>query len=112
HGRLTQLAGINATGYLLGDALTPPTGYTLPNAGDPVLLADGTPLYGESAPPSYIPMMRTTGLGIDAAGNVWTCNNWKPDFNSDLIDDPFSGGQGNPGGDGMLIWLGLATPPR
>jgi hypothetical protein len=23
-------------------------------------------------------MMRTTGVNIDAAGNVWTCNNWNP----------------------------------
>jgi hypothetical protein len=111
HGRLTQLAGINANGYRLGDGLTPPTGYTLPSEGDQVLLADNNPLYGPGAPPSTIPMMRTTGLNIDAAGNVWTCNNWKPDFTSDAIDDPWTGGTGNPGGDGMLIWVGLAKPP-
>lgn len=109
HGRLTQLAGANATGYLFGDAMTPPTGYTLPSAGCPVLLADGTPLYGEGGPDCFIPMMRTTGLGVDAAGNVWTCNNWKPNFDVD-IGDPFTNTAGNPGGDGMLIWLGLATP--
>ena len=28
-------------------------------------------------------MMRTTGVNIDAAGNVWTCNNWKPNFDND-----------------------------
>lgn len=111
HGRLTQLAGVNASGYLFGDAMTPPTGYTLPSAGCPVLLADGTPLYGEGGADCFIPMMRTTGLGVDAAGNVWTCNNWKPDFNID-IGDPLMNVAGNPGGDGMLIWLGLATPPR
>jgi hypothetical protein len=104
HGRLTQLAGINAKGYLLGDALTPPTGYTLPSAGSPVLLHDGTPLYGPDGPPCFIPMMRTTGVSVDAAGNVWTCNNWKPDFDNDI--------GGNPGGDGMLIWVGLAKPVR
>jgi hypothetical protein len=48
-------------------------------------------------------MMRTTGLQVDAAGNVWTCNNWKPDFDIDTKG-------GNPGGDGMLIWVGVATP--
>jgi hypothetical protein len=109
HGRLTQLAGINATGYLLGDALTPPTGYTLPSAGSQVLLNDLTPLYGKDGPECYIPMMRTTGLGIDAAGNVWTCNNWKPDFDND-VGNPVTGKPGNPGGDGMLIWVGLAKP--
>jgi hypothetical protein len=48
-------------------------------------------------------MMRTTGVNIDAAGNVWTCNNWKPNFDNDTAG-------GNPGGDGMLIWVGLAKP--
>jgi hypothetical protein len=48
-------------------------------------------------------MMRTTGVNIDAAGNIWTCNNWKPNFDNDTI-------AGNPGGDGMLIWVGLAKP--
>lgn len=109
HGRLTQLAGINAKGYRLGDALTPPTGYTLPSAGCPVLLHNGTPLYGENGPPCFIPMMRTTGVGVDAAGNVWSCNNWKPNFDID-IGDPLTNTAGNPGGDGMLIWVGLATP--
>jgi hypothetical protein len=47
--------------------------------------------------------MRTTGVNIDPAGNVWTCNNWKPDFDNDTVG-------GNPGGDGMLIWVGLAKP--
>jgi hypothetical protein len=49
-------------------------------------------------------MMRTTGVNIDQAGNVWTCNNWKPDFDADRA--------GNPGGDGMVIFIGLATPPK
>jgi len=105
HGRLTQLAGINATNHRLGDGLTPQTGYTLPSAGSPVLLHDNTPLYGGDTK-SFIPMMRTTGVNIDAAGNVWTCNNWKPNFDNDAI----GGAAGNPGGDGMLIWVGLAKP--
>ena len=105
HGRLTQLAGINAIHHRLGDGLTPQTGYTLPSAGSPVLLHDTTPLYGGNTK-SFIPMMRTTGVNIDAAGNVWTCNNWKPNFDNDAI----GGAAGNPGGDGMLIWVGLAKP--
>lgn len=62
--------------------------------------------------PCYIPMMRTTGLNIDAAGNVWTTNNWKPDFTNDAFGDPFTGSPSNPGGDGMLIWVGVAAPKR
>jgi sugar lactone lactonase YvrE len=108
HGRVTQLAG-HRSGHRLGDALTPQTGYTLPSAGAQVLLHDGTPLYGPGAPPSYIPMMRTTGVAVDAAGNVWTCNNWKPAFDVAVFGDPFTGSP-NPGGDGMIIWLGLAKP--
>jgi hypothetical protein len=49
-------------------------------------------------------MMRTTGVAIDQAGNVWTANNWKPDVHIDFTTDP--------GGDGMVIFAGLAKPPR
>ena len=42
-------------------------------------------------------------LHIDQAGNIWSINNWKPDF---LIDKLL-----NPGGDGILIFVGLAAPP-
>jgi hypothetical protein len=107
-GRLTALAGANAAtrpaGLNMGDPITPPTGYTLPSAGSQVLLHNGVPLYGVGAAPSFIPMMRTTGLAIDQAGNVWTVNNWKPDFDIDITS--------NPGGDGVVIFVGLAKPPR
>ena len=103
-GRVTQLVGANApAGLALGHPLTPDTGYTLPSAGSQVLLHNGDPLYGPGKPPSFTPMMRTTGLNVDRAGNVWTCNNWKPDF---YVDH----GVGNPGGDGMIIFLGVAAP--
>jgi hypothetical protein len=49
-------------------------------------------------------------VNIDAAGNVWTCNNWKPSFDNDLFGDPFTGTPGNSGGDGLLIFVGLAKP--
>jgi hypothetical protein len=49
--------------------------------------------------------MRTTGVNIDQAGNVWACNNWKPNFELDHEEN------GNPGGDGMVIFLGVAKPP-
>ena len=63
------------------------------------------PLYGEGSDPVYIPFMRTTGLNIDQGGNVWVCNNWRPNFELDHEAN------GNPGGDGMVIFIGLAKPP-
>ncbi|HEX6039317.1 hypothetical protein [Longimicrobium sp.] len=107
---LTRLAGANPAtrpeGMLTGHPLTPHTGYTLPSGGDPVLLRTGTPLYGPDGQPCYSPLMRQTSCVIDAAGNVWVVNNWKPDFTTD-----FPTYTGNPGGDGLVIFVGLA-PPR
>jgi hypothetical protein len=99
-GRLTVLTG--AKGTKLGEPISPPSGYTLHTAGDPALLHDGTPLYAGDGPECFIPMMRTTAVRVDASGNVWTCNNWKPNFNIDIDT--------NPGGDGMVIFIGLAKP--
>ena len=48
-------------------------------------------------------MMRQTNSMIDQAGNIWSLNNWKPDFDTDLCC--------NPGGDGVVIFVGLAAPP-
>jgi len=105
-GRLTKLWGINPPpGRHVGDPISPPTGYTLPTAGSEVLLHNGEPLYGTNAQPTFIPMMRQTSVQIDQAGNIWSINNWKPDFDIDTI------GQ-NPGGDGIIIFVGLAAPPR
>ena len=50
--------------------------------------------------------MRMTSVTIDAAGNVWAVNNWKPRFGTD-----FEPKHGNPGGDGIVIFVGLAKPP-
>ena len=105
-GRLTKLWGVNAPpGHSTGDPISPATGYTVPSAGSEVLLHNGERLYGAQGPPCFIPMMRQTALGIDQAGNIWSLNNWKPDFDIDSI------GQ-NPGGDGIIIFVGLASPPR
>jgi hypothetical protein len=107
-GRLTKLCGSDRAlcppGAKTGDAITPTTGYTMPSAGSQVLLHDGSPLYGPNAPPSFIPMMRQTASVIDRAGNLWTVNNWKPNLTVDATV--------NPGGDGILIFVGLAPPPR
>lgn len=104
---VSLLAGANPAtrpaGTQTGDPLTPPTGYTLPSAGSPVLLHNGMPLYGEGSPPSYAPLMRQTNVAIDQAGNLWVLNNWKPDFNVDNST--------NPGGDGIVIFVGVAIPP-
>jgi len=104
-GRLTKLLGVNAPpGKNVGDPISPPTGYTVPSAGSEVLLHNGDPLYGSGAQPSFIPMMRQTSVVIDQAGNIWSINNWKPDFDIDVAS--------NPGGDGIIIFVGLAPPPR
>ena len=105
-GRLTKLCGHSdhcRPGMDVGDPISPATGYTVPSAGSEVLLHDGSPLLGPGRPPSYIPMMRQTGVVIDRAGNVWSINNWKPNFDDDAI--------ANPGGDGIVIFVGLAPPP-
>jgi hypothetical protein len=107
---VTKLAGSNPAtrppGLTTGDQISPPSGYTLPSAGAEVLLHDGQPLYGAGPspvpPPNFDPLMRMTAVVVDRAGNIWATNNWKPDFDLDLI---------NPGGDGICIFVGLAKPP-
>ncbi|HEU4557890.1 MAG TPA: hypothetical protein VFS20_08580 [Longimicrobium sp.] len=104
---ISKLAGINPpSGYNTGDPISPQSGYTLPSAGSPVLLPNGDPLYGPGADPCYSPLMRMTSVTIDQAGNVWAVNNWKPNFATDFLPK-----HGNPGGDGIVIFVGLAKPP-
>ena len=107
-GRLSKLCGVSAKNCgadaKLGAPISPETGFTMLSAGSQVLLHNGEPLYGSGFPPSYAPMMRQTSSAIDQAGNVWSINNWKPDF---LINEFL-----NPGGDGIVIFVGLAAPPR
>ncbi|WP_309396906.1 hypothetical protein [Cerasicoccus maritimus] len=108
-GRVTQLGGANAAtrppGVGMGDAMSPDGGFRVESAGEQVLLPDNqTPLYGDGEPPSYAPQMRSTSVQIDRAGNLWTFNNWKPPFLNDYIN--------NPGGDGLLIFVGLAPAPK
>jgi sugar lactone lactonase YvrE len=83
-----------------GKALSPSTGFTLKTGGDQVLLPDGSPLYNNSME-CHLPLMKQTGINVDGAGNVWVCNNWKPTWTVDAI---------NPGGDGIVIFIGLAKP--
>jgi hypothetical protein len=63
-GRLTKLCGRGdhcPLGRIVGDPISPETGYTVPSAGSEVLLHNGDALYGPRRPPSFIPMMRQTG---------------------------------------------------
>jgi hypothetical protein len=107
NGGLTKLCGVNPATRpphtKVGDPISPSTGYTVPSAGSQVLLHNGEPLYGPGGPPSFAPIMRQTAAAIDQAGNIWSLNNWKPDFDIDA--------QSNPGGDGVVIFVGLAPPP-
>lgn len=79
----------------------------LPSGGSEVTLANGMPLYGKQDASGnhykcYQPLMRLTSTNIDAAGNLWCMNNWKP---SALVDVEL-----NPGGDGVVIFVGVAQP--
>jgi len=91
-------------GVSMGTAITPSVGYTLPSAGSQVLLNSGQPLYGTGATPSYSPLMRLTSVNADMAGNIWAANNWKPSGLNDILL--------NPGGDGMVIFVGVAAPTK
>ncbi|MGO4294336.1 hypothetical protein [Chitinophaga sp. RAB17] len=90
---------------------------TVPTGGAEVMLANGWPLYGTLTKPvivdgkpsghkvpvkCYQPIMRLTSTNIDGAGNLWCMNNWKPSAVVDVTD--------NPGGDGVVIFLGIAEP--
>lgn len=46
-------------------------------------------------------LTRNTGVAIDESGNVWVANNW--------LDIPI---QSNPGGHGVVVFVGLAAPIR
>lgn len=104
---IVQLCGATGScpsGVSMGTAITPSTGYTLPSGGSQVLLNSGQPLYGTGAPPSYLPLMRLTSVNADMAGNIWAANNWKPSGLNDVLL--------NPGGDGMVIFVGVAAPTK
>jgi hypothetical protein len=74
-----------------------------------VLLNNGQPLYPPPNPPSYKPLMRLTNAQTDMAGNVWVTNNWKPSVVVDIGGIP-ADPNGNPGGDGIVVFVGLAAP--
>ena len=107
---IVQLCGATGNcpvGLAMGDAISPSSGYSLPSAGSQVLLNSGQPLYGTGGPPSFLPLMRLTSVNADMAGNIWAANNWKPSAYIDGISN-----EPNPGGDGMVIFIGLAAPTK
>ncbi len=68
------------------------------------------PMAAPAAMPALMPFsadgrdIENHDLGIDQAGNIWSLNNWKPRIDIDTIGM-------NPGGDGIIIFVGLAPPP-
>jgi len=107
--RVVQLCGSTPAtcppGMKTGEQISPPSGFTLPSGGSQVLLPTGEPLFGAGKAPSYKPLTRVTAVNVDMAGNVWAVNNWKPRTVNDTAE-------GNPGGDGVVIFLGLAAPTK
>jgi hypothetical protein len=55
--------------------------------------------------------MRQTQAKPDMAGNVWVMNNWKPSAFNDVLSTPVDP-SANPGGDGVVIFVGLAAPTK
>jgi streptogramin lyase len=108
-GALSTLKGANRDakpeGVETGTPLSPSTGYTLRSGGAPVTFPNGDVVQTDGKD-CYTPFMRATSCQIDQAGNVWVVNNWKPGFATDF--DPKGG---DPGGDGIVIFVGLAKPP-
>lgn len=105
--RISELCGAAKDNYpaghnSMGDPITPDTGYSLPSGGDEVRLHSGKPINYPFKIKSYKPLMRLTAVLIDMAGNVWAINNWKA--------DAFLNAKSNPGGDGVVIFVGLAAP--
>jgi hypothetical protein len=104
--RITELCGAVAArcpeGLQPGDPVSPETGWTLPSGGDEVRLHNGDPLYAPLKLKSFDPIERVTSVNVDAAGNVWAANNWKPSWAVDVLK--------NPGGDAMVVFVGLAAP--
>ena len=89
--------------------------FSLPTGGLPVTLATGQTLVNSAGAPVMSPLMRLTHAAPDAAGNVFITNNWKPDAFLDVGDILYSNGTitaipANPGGDGLIAFVGVGSP--
>lgn len=119
-GTITRITADGRTSGFAGGGLTVPWGIATDGAGNvwvanfggrrvshfcgasPGACPPGVST-GEALSPSsgyaFSGLQRNTGINIDASGNVWVANNWK--------DVPI---QSNPGGDGLVAFVGLAPP--
>ena len=89
--------------------------FQLPSGGAPVQLATGQTLLNSAGAPVMAPLMRQTYASADAAGNVYSTNNWKPDIFVDVGTILYPNGTtasipANPGGDGIIIFVGAGSP--
>jgi len=86
-----------------GSSMTLYGKFQLPTGGSPVTLATGQTLFNSQNIAVKSPLMRLTHAAPDAAGNVYIANNWKPDIIEDVV-------LANPGGDGVIIFVGIGAP--
>lgn len=119
-GTITRITPDGRTRELAGGGLTVPWGIATDGAGNVWVANFGGRRVSHfcgaapgACPPGVRPgsalspssgyafngLQRNTGINIDASGNVWLANNWK--------DVPV---QANPGGDGLVAFVGLAPP--
>ncbi|MBI1213705.1 MAG: hypothetical protein GC190_19775 [Alphaproteobacteria bacterium] len=68
------------------------------NAGLNLMPHEAKPPFGPGSSPAFMPIKTLTKV-VDLADNAWAINNWKSN-NDDAI-------KGNPGGDGICIFVGL-----
>jgi streptogramin lyase len=68
-------------------------------SGCPSGLSTGDPISPDITGYTSALLDRNTGVAVDSSGNVWLTNNWK--------DLPI---QINPAGDGLVVYIGLASP--
>jgi hypothetical protein len=80
-------AGKCPAGLSLGDAISPPTGY------------------------SSDALDRVTGGGVDPSGNIWILNNWKK-LGPLMVGSGYPVFERNPGGNSFVIVPGAAAPIR
>lgn len=95
--------------------MSPSVGFTLPSAGDAVLLSDGQPVYDDVSNKinSHKPIMRQINIQPDSAGLVRVMNNWKLSIHQNLLGMPLDPTVvPNPGGDGVVVIVGIGAPTK
>lgn len=97
-----DMEGLFALTVIFNEDKTNTQRLSLPTGGSQILLNNGFPLYGSNSMPSFEPLMRLTSSRVAADGSLYVCNNWKPALLNDLLS--------NPGGDGYVCFIGVASP--